>query len=359
MKSMNDLELKTRYFSWSRLATSKFNKLLDPSGYIPSKGVVEAVDVALMLGQPLLLTGEPGTGKTQLAYRIAHELSMSNNFLPTPLRFNVKSNTEGSELFYQYDTLGRFHAAQTGGKQINPTEFISYNALGEAIIRANSPDIIETKLALKLKGHSERQRSVVLIDEIDKAPREVPNDILNEIEALSFRIPELGKNFEISADSDWRPVVIITSNSEKTLPDAFLRRCIYYHVPFPETDELEEIIANRIGSVAENLGDQTKDMISLFEWIRGEDKGIRKKPGTAELLNWVQIINEKGLPEEVSLAKLDPSLYSNTCCHTLFKTKEDQQRCGQLIEHWRTYRLDQIQQDRAEAKKGQAEAVEE
>src|SRR5205085_1382510 len=150
--------------------------------------------------------------------------------------FETKSTSLARELFYAYDTLGRFHAAQTGEGSQKNLDYVTYNALGVAILRANEEAAV-AKWIPQGKGfvHGGRRRSVVLIDEIDKAPRDFPNDILNEVEGMYFRIPELGDAL-IKADETMRPVLILTSNSEKNLPDAFLRRCIYYYLPFPDRD---------------------------------------------------------------------------------------------------------------------------
>lgn len=209
----------------------------DPSGYLAPPGLVAAVNVALELGMPLLLTGEPGCDKSRLADSLAWELGLNGG---EPLRFVVKSDTEGRDLFYRFDTVGRFHAAQHEADRPEATRFISYNALGKAILHAKGPERSK-RLDLMTKARlyaipPEGRRCVVLIDEIDKAPREIPNDILTEIEDLSFTVPELQQDAPICLDDDEqrnRPVVVITSNSERELPEAFLRHCIYYHIELP------------------------------------------------------------------------------------------------------------------------------
>src|SRR5262245_6651572 len=167
------------------LPGSRRARQTDPAGYLPDPGLVDAVNVALLLGQPLLLTGEPGTGKTQLAYNLAWELEF-----PEPLSFETKSTSTSRELFYTYDAVGHFRAIQMRDNNTDATNYITWNALGEAILRSCQGAEIRKWLSPDGVG-LEPQRSVVLIDEIDKAPRDFPNDILNEVEALFFRIPEL------------------------------------------------------------------------------------------------------------------------------------------------------------------------
>jgi MoxR-like ATPase len=218
-----------------------------PEDYRATPELAAAVDVALTLGMPLLLTGEPGSGKSGLADSLAWELGLGK-----PLRFPVKSDTESRDLFYRFDTVGRFHAAQarpadpgSDYDRADAGRFIAFEALGQAILHAKPPGI-ERELRLppgSVDHPGAPRRSVVLIDEIDKAPRDVPNDILVEIERMEFGIPELSGGgralvrVALSPDeARHRPIVIFTSNSEKALPDPFLRRCVYHHLGFPPFD---------------------------------------------------------------------------------------------------------------------------
>jgi len=251
----------------------------DPARYVAEKGLRHAVNVALALGQPLLVTGEPGTGKTQLAASVAHELGLGK-----PLRFFTKTTSTAADLFYQYDALGRFQDIQAQNPK--PVEqYVSYQALGLAILLAMDPSRADAQLPSDLKGKGPT-RSVVLIDEIDKAPRDLPNDVLNEIETMAFTVRETEQTF--SAETRFRPILVLTSNSEKNLPDAFLRRCVFYHIGFPEDDQLNRILQRRFG---EKPGWNEKFIDAAtrhFRKIREMD--LKKPPATAELLAWLEVL---------------------------------------------------------------------
>ena len=251
----------------------------DADTYLPSDELVAAVNVALALGQPLLLTGEPGTGKTQLAFHIARRFKIDN-----PLVFNAQTSSSKKDLFYTYDALGHFRWAQKNdGDAAADIEdrFIRYEALGEAI-----------RLALGKDG----ARSVVLIDEIDKAPRDLPNDLLSAIEELRFDVPEVPvkPKLEFVCPKHLRPVIIITSNSEKNLPEAFLRRVVYHHIEFPDTKKLLEILQSK--GIAFGKNDDPEAIVTHFEEIRG--KGLNKKPATAELIAWATLLPKIGFPTQ-------------------------------------------------------------
>ena len=295
-----------------------------PAAYLPDDGLVDAVNVALLLGQPLLLTGEPGTGKTQLAYHLAYQLGLGE-----PLKFETKSTSTARDLFYIYDALGRFHAIQAAqlGDRLskNSIDYLTYNALGQAIILTNPPNQIKAYLPQDLI-YTEPCRSVVLIDEVDKAPRDFPNDILNEVENQYFRIPELG-NITIKADPNLAPILILTSNSEKHLPDAFLRRCIYYDIPFPDSARLTKIVEAHLGEWVKHSNDFMAAALKLFWQLR--QSGLRKQPSTAELLNWLMVLREM-FPKEDNPLATQPNLVLRTLS-SLVKTQADQQAAQRIL----------------------------
>jgi MoxR-like ATPase len=288
--------------------------------YIAEPGLVSAVNVALLLDKPLLLTGEPGTGKTQLAYSLAWELGFGD-----PLAFETKSTSAANDLFYTFDTVGRFKASS---QDSDPLKFLTFNAFGRAILCANEPESVENVLSPMLH-HGGKRRSVVLIDEVDKASRDFPNDILNELEDLRFAIPELS-GITVSAEPDYRPIVVITSNSEKDLPDAFLRRCIYYNVPFPKAEVLREIVTRRLGEFASSSSELLSNALSFFFKLREPGTQLRKNPATAELLDW--LITLRGVASPNSTAWSHERVKDTMSA--LVKTAEDQDRALKVADRW-------------------------
>jgi len=267
-------------------------ELDNPAFYIAEKGLRDAVNVALALGQPLLVTGEPGTGKTQLAYSLAYELDLS-----APLVFQTKTTSTAKDLFYRYDALGHFHDAQFRKEDSAIENYIAYEALGLAILLSLNPAEANPHLPEPRRDNGP-VRSVVLIDEIDKAPRDLPNDVLNEIENMSFMVKETGKTF--SADQSYRPILVLTSNSEKNLPDAFLRRCVFYHISFPDGERLKEIVQSRLRFSSDFTPQMLDHAIHHFEEIR--EMALKKKPATAEFLAWTQILEKM----QLDVANLKP-----------------------------------------------------
>jgi MoxR-like ATPase len=308
------------------LPPSPRGALIEPAGYRAEPGLIDAVNVALLLGQALLLTGEPGTGKTQLAFSLAWELGLGE-----PLIFETKSTSTSRDLFYTFDSLGRFAAVQTGDGSSRAVDYIGYNALGAAIVRANRYDGVAHALPRDFH-HDGPKRSVVLIDEIDKAPRDFPNDILNEIDRLYFKVPELD-NVRVEATRESAPIVVMTSNSERNLPDAFLRRCIYYDVPFPENERLAEIVEVRLGHFVRGMSPLLAESIGFFSMLRAPEHALRKRPGTAELLDWLSSLAAIGASADAGL-KAQSGLALRTL-PALLKTADDQRRGHELFEAWR------------------------
>ena len=306
------------------LPSSPLEAHADPRGYLADKGLVDAVNVALYLGQPLLLTGAPGTGKTQLAYSLASELGLGE-----PLKFETRSTSAARDLFYTYDALGRFHAAHAQEGSAEPLDYIHWSALGQAILRANEPEAVASLLRDPAR-HGGRCRSVVLIDEIDKAPRDFPNDLLNEVEGMYFRVPELS-NVRVAADAEMRPVVILTSNSEKNLAEAFLRRCVFYDIPFPSEDRLRLIVASRLGNL-DTRRELIDDALELFAHLREPSLGLLKKPSTGELLAWLRLLTAGPLAAGESGMR-DARLVEPTLC-ALVKTAEDRRKARPVVTEW-------------------------
>jgi MoxR-like ATPase len=297
---------------------TKVSRYRRPQDYIAEPGLVNAVNVALLLDKPLLLTGEPGTGKSQLAYSLSWELGLGE-----PLKFETKSTSTSKDLFYTFDTVGRFKSNQ--GEDALP--FLTYNALGRAILFANEESVVAKFLGQHVL-HPGKHRSVVLIDEVDKAPRDFPNDILNELDFLRFSIPELGDGV-IAAEDDFRPIMVITSNSEKDLPDAFLRRCTYYNIPFPKRDLLKNIVALRLGEFTGSKDALLVLTLDLFYDLRDSNQ-LRKKPATAELLDWLIALRGSGIGETPASMRM---AVQNTLS-SLVKTAEDQEKAKGFVDRW-------------------------
>ncbi len=230
--------------------------------YIASKPLMEIVNVAVALGKPLVIKGEPGTGKTLLAHSVSQALNMKL------IIWNIKSTTKARDGLYVYDTVQRLNDARFKDKDISDIrQYIKLGKLGQAF--------------------KAEERVVLLIDEVDKADVEFPNDLLNELDEMSFHIPELDE--EVKAKH--RPVVVITSNAEKELPDAFLRRCIFHYIEFPDEEMMEKIVKVHYPDIEMKL---VREAIKKFYWIREVD-GLRKKPSTSELLDWIKALALGGI----------------------------------------------------------------
>nr|WP_315021906.1 MoxR family ATPase [uncultured Aminipila sp.] len=241
---------------------SQMNKFTGSDDYVVSKELMNAVNVSIALKKPLLIKGEPGTGKTMLAESIAKALNMKL------LIWGIKSTTKAQEGLYVYDTVQRLYDSQFGeGDVSNIKKYIKLGKMGEAF---NSDEQV-----------------VLLIDEIDKADLEFPNDLLWELDKMEFYINETKETIKTKN----RPIVIITSNAEKELPDAFLRRCIFHYIEFPTKDKMEEIVKVHYGDMDKKLVDAAMD---AFYNIR-QMKEIQKKPSTSELLDWLQALMVSGI----------------------------------------------------------------
>jgi MoxR-like ATPase len=273
--------------------------LLAAKHYCPDENLLDAVNVALTLGMPLLLTGEPGTGKTQLAESLAWELNLGE-----PEVFYTKSTSTYTDLFYQYDALRHFRDVQVesasarngyasapkreSAPQPNASidNYITFGPLGRAILFAM--DRGNPNCPSEFREQPQR-RTVVLIDELDKAPRDFPNDILNEVERMKFQIRELPpQRNTFQADPAFRPILILTSNLEKDLPEAFRRRCVFYHIEFEDLD-LQEIIRRRLPRDSDFTDEMLANALQHFRALR-ENRNLDKKPATAELLAWIELL---------------------------------------------------------------------
>lgn len=281
-----------------------------------------AIEMALLFDQPLLITGEPGTGKTLLAYHVAQELynqthvdgyAKTYRFAKAPLVFNTKTTSVARDLFYTYDAVSHFQASNIAKEEMdanddeNPKrvtkDFIELQALGEAIARANPKDEYADKFLWD--ATTQPQSSVVLIDEIDKAPRDFTNDILNEIERYEFSIKE--KNYKVRLNEnpnephDQRILVIMTSNSEKNLPDAFLRRCVFYNIEFPKQKEgfllkiIKAQLESKEGETKEQKEHKEKNLDTIVEEFYNirDNIAVRKKTATAEIVAFVKMLESK------------------------------------------------------------------
>ena len=244
------------------------NQFKQSTKYVASQELMNSVNVAMQLQKPLLIKGEPGTGKTMLAEAIADSLEKEL------IIWNIKSTTKAQDGLYVYDAVQRLYDSQFGGEGVSDIKkYIKLGKLGEAFSRED--------------------QVVLLIDEIDKADLEFPNDLLWELDKMEFNIPETKETIK----AKHRPIVIITSNAEKELPDAFLRRCIFHFIEFPNAEKMYEIVNVHYPDMEANLLSQA---MSAFYWIRSLPD-IQKKPSTSELLDWLQAMVLGGIdPERVA-----------------------------------------------------------
>ena len=229
--------------------------------YVADPELLRAVNIAMALKKPLLIKGEPGTGKTVLAEAIAAALNKQL------MIWNIKSTTKAQDGLYVYDVVQRLYDSQFGGQGVDNIEkYVRLGKLGEAF--------------------TDEEQVILLIDEIDKADLEFPNDLLWELDRMEFHIPETGRTVK----ANHRPVVIITSNAEKELPDAFLRRCVFHYIEFPDRELMAEIVRVHYPDIGEKLLGQ---VLEAFYKIRNLPQ-IKKKPSTSEIIDWIQALQHGG-----------------------------------------------------------------
>ncbi|MDJ0897160.1 MAG: MoxR family ATPase [Alphaproteobacteria bacterium] len=257
--------------------------------YVATEDLMVAVNAAIALERPLLVKGEPGTGKTILAHEVARSLGKDL------IEWHIKSTTKAQHGLYEYDAVARLRDSQLGDDRVQDiANYIVRGKLWEAFVADQNP--------------------VLLIDEIDKADIEFPNDLLQELDRMEFYVHELQKLVQ----ANQRPIVIITSNNEKELPDAFLRRCFFHYIRFPDRETMEEIVDVHFPDIKRTL---VREALTVFFEMR-EVPGLKKKPSTSELLDWLKLLMAEDIPPE-SLRSNDakdliPPLYG-----ALLKSEQD------------------------------------
>jgi len=264
-------------------------KFAGTENYVATDDLKIAVNAAATLRRPLLIKGEPGTGKTVLANEVAKA------FGTELIEWHIKSTTKAQQGLYEYDAVSRLRDSQLGDEKVKDIRnYIKKGKLWEAFTSDGTP--------------------ILLIDEIDKADIEFPNDLLLELDRMEFHVYETGETIKAVN----RPIVIITSNNEKELPDAFLRRCFFHFIKFPDEQTMKEIIDVHYPDISHKL---VKDALNIFFEIR-EVPGLKKKPSTSELLDWLKLLMSEELPEEVLKSK-DPSSLIPPLHGALLKNEQD------------------------------------
>jgi MoxR-like ATPase len=271
-------------------------KFTSTDTYIATEELQMAVNAAVTLERPLLIKGEPGTGKTMLAEEIARSLGL--RLIP----WHIKSTTKAQQGLYEYDAVSRLRDSQLGDERVHDIKnYIEKGKMWEAF-EAN-------------------EKVVLLIDEIDKADIEFPNDLLLELDRMEFFVYETGENIKAKL----RPIVVITSNNEKELPDAFLRRCFFHYINFPDRETMQSIIEVHHPSIKQDL---VKEAMEIFFDVR-KVPGLKKKPSTSELIDWLKLLMADDIPEEIlrnrDTSKAIPPLYG-----ALVKNEQDVQLLERL-----------------------------
>ncbi len=257
--------------------------------YVATEDLMIAVNAAMTLERPLLIKGAPGTGKTVLAQEVARALGKQF------IEWNIKSTTKAQQGLYEYDAVSRLRDSQLGDDKVHDiSNYIRPGKMWEAFTADESP--------------------ILLIDEIDKADIEFPNDLLQELDRMEFFVYETQQTVKAAH----RPLVIITSNNEKELPDAFLRRCFFHYISFPDTETMEKIVDVHHPDAKREL---VRDALKIFFDVR-ETPGLKKKPSTSELLDWLKLLMSEELPEEVLRSK-DPSKLIPPLHGALLKNEQD------------------------------------
>jgi len=264
-------------------------KFTGTKDYVATEDLRIAVNAAITLERPLLIKGEPGTGKTVLAHEVAKALG-------TPLlEWHIKSTTKAQQGLYEYDAVSRLRDSQLGDERVHDiSNYIKKGKMWEAF--------------------TSDQRPILLIDEIDKADIEFPNDLLQELDRMEFFVYETGELIK----ARHRPIIIITSNNEKELPDAFLRRCFFHYIKFPDVETMTEIVEVHFPGLKDRL---VKEALSVFYDLR-DVPGVKKKPSTSELLDWIKLLlNEDISPE--TLREKDPKNLIPPLHGALLKNEQD------------------------------------
>jgi MoxR-like ATPase len=257
--------------------------------YVATEDLQMAVNAAVTLQRPLLIKGEPGTGKTMLAEEVAEALGM-------PLiQWHIKSTTKAQQGLYEYDAVSRLRDSQLGGDKVhNIANYIKRGKLWDAF--------------------ESDEQVVLLIDEVDKADIEFPNDLLVELDRMEFFVYETGETIRAKQ----RPVIIITSNNEKELPDAFLRRCFFHFINFPDRDTMRQIVDVHYPGITQDL---VQEAMEVFFDVRSIP-GLKKKPSTSELIDWLKLLMSDDIPDEV-LKERDPSKAIPPLYGALLKNEQD------------------------------------